>query len=163
MKFARRAMSALGAAPDPQPVVRRVLQILLGAALLFAGTGHLTFARTSFRAQVPAWVPLDVDVVVVSSGVVEILLGLGLILLVTRRHRVVIGWVTAAFFVAVFPGNISQYVTHTDAFGLNSDALRALRLPFQPVLVLWALWSTQAWQAWRRRRIEAVAATAAHS
>ena len=56
------------------------------------------------------------------------------------------------FFVAVFPGNISQYLTHTDAFGLDSDPARALRLVFQPVLVAWALWSTGAWQAWRRWR-----------
>lgn len=85
----------------------------------------------------------------VLSGIVEIVLGAGLVLL--PRHRVVLGWITAAFFVAIFPGNISQYVDHEAAFGLDSDVARAVRLLFQPVLVVVALWSTGAWSAWRTR------------
>jgi uncharacterized membrane protein len=131
-------------------VVRTFARWLLGAALVFAGVGHLTFARQSFVAQVPQWLPLPVDFVVLASGVVEILLGLSLIVL--ARHRVVVGWVVAAFFVAVFPGNIEQFIRGTDAFGLDSDVARAVRLVFQPVLVVWALWSTGAWRAWRERR-----------
>jgi len=127
--------------------------VLLGIALLFAGTSHLTFARSSFQAQVPAWVPLDKDFVVLASGVVEITLGLALIILV--RYRVAVGFVVAAFFIAVFPGNVSQLVTHTDAFGLSSDLARGIRLIFQPLLVVWALWSTGAWgwgMSWLRER-----------
>ncbi|WP_138945782.1 hypothetical protein [Plantibacter sp. M259] len=130
--------------------VRTLARWLLGAVLTFAGVGHLTFARQSFVAQVPQWLPLPVDVVVVASGVVEILLGLSLILL--ARYRVAVGWIVAAFFVAVFPGNIEQFVRETDAFGLDSDIARAVRLVFQPLLVAWALWSTGAWRAWRSRR-----------
>lgn len=130
--------------------VRTFARWLLGAVLTFAGVGHFTFARQSFVAQVPQWLPLPVDVVVVASGVVEILLGLSLILL--ARYRVAVGWIVAAFFVAVFPGNLEQFVRGTDAFGLDSDIARAVRLVFQPVLVLWALWSTGAWRAWRSRR-----------
>lgn len=130
--------------------LRTLARVLLGGALVFAGTGHLTFARAEFQAQVPEWVPLDADVVVVVSGVVELALGAALILL--RPHRVLVGWVTAGFFVAVFPGNVSQYVTGTDAFGLDTDSERFGRLFFQPVLVAWALWSTGAWAAWRHRR-----------
>ena len=130
--------------------VRTFARWLLGAVLTFAGVGHLTFARQSFVAQVPQRLPLPVDLVVVASGVVEILLGLSLILL--ARYRVAVGWIVAAFFVAVFPGNIEQFVRGTDAFGLDSDIARAVRLVFQPVLVLWALWSTGAWRAWRSRR-----------
>ena len=129
---------------------RTIARILLGATLVFAGTSHLTFAREAFRAQVPTWLPFEVDFVVVASGVVEILLGLALIVL--YRYRVWVGWLVAAFFVAIFPGNISQLVTHTDSFGLNTDLLRALRLLGQPLLVIWALWSTGAWKAWRERR-----------
>ncbi|MFS0704637.1 hypothetical protein AB6N23_08955 [Cellulomonas sp. 179-A 9B4 NHS] len=128
--------------------------MLLGAALAFAGTGHLSFARQDFQAQVPGWVPLDPDVTVVASGVVELALGTALVA-APRRWRPVVGGVVAAFFVAVFPGNVSQYVTGTDAFGLDSDAKRLARLPFQPLLVLWALWSTGAWRtfrAWRAAR-----------
>ena len=119
-------------------------RLLLGAGLLFAGIGHLTFARASFQAQVPGWLPLDADFVVVASGIVEISLGLAIASL--SRFRAQIGLITALFFIAVFPGNISQYLTHTDAFGLNSDAARLIRLFFQPLLVAWAIWSTEAWR-----------------
>lgn len=134
-------------------VGRTIARWLLGAALIFAGTMHLTVARAEFQAQVPEWLPLDADFVVVASGIVEIALGLGLIVL--RKYRVIVGWLTAAFFVAIFPGNISQFITGTDAFGLDTDLARGIRLLFQPLLVLWALWCTGAWRAfieWRARR-----------
>jgi uncharacterized membrane protein len=121
---------------------KAIARYLLGAALIYAGVGHLTFSRTEFQAQVPPWVPLDADFVVLASGAVEIALGLGLVLI--ARYRKQIGWLTAAFFLAIFPGNISQYLTQTDAFGLNSDEARAIRLLFQPLLMLWALWATGA-------------------
>jgi uncharacterized membrane protein len=123
---------------------RTIARIVLGAALLFAGISHLSTARATFVAQVPAWVPLEADFVVVASGIVEIILGLALIVL--ARQQVIVGLVVALFFVAIFPGNISQLVTHTDAFGLNNDAARIIRLFFQPLLVVWALWSTGAWR-----------------
>jgi len=129
---------------------RTIGRIALGAALLFAGTTHLTVAREEFTAQVPTWLPLDKDFVVLASGVAEIALGGALVAL--PRKKAAVGWVVAAFFVAIFPGNISQLATRTDAFGLNSDAARATRLIFQPVLVLWALWSTGAFKSWRERR-----------
>lgn len=125
-------------------------RLLLGVVLLGAGVAHLTVARAEFQAQVPRWVPLPTDLVVVASGLVELALGGALVAL--PRYRTTVGWLVAAFFVAIFPGNIAQYVNRVDAFGLNSDLARALRLPFQPVLVAWALWSTGAWQAWRRSR-----------
>ena len=130
--------------------VRRGGRLLLGLFLAAAGTGHLTVLRREFHAQVPPWFPLDPDFVVVASGVVEITLGLALIA-TPRRVRPLVGWVVAAFFVAVFPGNISQYVTRTSAFGLNTDTARLVRLFFQPLLVVWALWSTGAWQWWREK------------
>lgn len=134
----------------PSSLARIVARVLLGLALLYTGTGHLTFSRTEFRAQVPDWVPMSEDFVVLASGVVELALGAALVLFVSRR--VLVGWLTAAFFVAIFPGNVSQYVTGTDAFGLDTDTERLVRLFFQPVLVVWALWSTGAWAAWRRSR-----------
>ena len=118
--------------------------MVLGLLLLFTGIGHLTFGREEFVAQVPDWLPVGDDLVVVGSGVAELALGAALIAL--PRHRVAVGWMAAAFFVAIFPGNISQYLNHEDAFGLTSDLARAVRLVFQPLLVLWALWSTGAWR-----------------
>jgi uncharacterized membrane protein len=130
---------------------RNIARIFLGAALLFAGISHLSSARQTFEAQVPAWVPLDADFVVVASGIVEILLGLALIVL--TKWRAIVGLVVALFFIAIFPGNISQLVTHTDAFGLDNDAARIIRLFFQPVLVIWALWSTGAWRYLRSKML----------
>ena len=112
---------------------------LLGAALIYAGITHLTTSRIEFQAQVPTWLPLSADFVVLASGVVEICLGLALATLQYRRY---VGWTTAAFFVAIFPGNISQYVNGIDAFGLDTDQARLIRLFFQTLLVLWALWAT---------------------
>jgi len=121
---------------------RTVARVVLGILLAFAGVSHLTWARHEFTAQVPGWVPFSADFTVVSSGVVEIVLGLALLFVV--RRRALVGIVVALFFVAVFPGNISQYLTGTDAFGLDTDTKRFVRLFFQPVLVVWALWSTGA-------------------
>lgn len=114
----------------------------LGGMLIFAGISHLTFARKAFRAQVPRWVPMSVDDVVVYSGVAETTLGMALIAMKRRRH--VVGLVVASFFVAVFPGNVSQWRNHRDGFGLDTDTKRFVRLWFQPVLVAWALWGTGA-------------------
>ncbi len=123
--------------------------MVLGFALAYAGIGHLTSNRQEFQAQVPTLLKDYADFVVLASGVVEIALGVGLIAL--WRYRVQLGWLVAAFFVAIFWGNISQYVNGVDAFGLNSDRARLIRLFFQPLLVMWALGSTGAWRAWRSR------------
>lgn len=131
-------------------MARTIARIALGSFMLFAGIGHLTFARTEFQAQVPEFVPLSPDVTVLVSGAVEIALGLGMILLTKRRTAV--GLLLAVFFVVIFPGNIAQWAHHRDAFGLDSDQARFARLFFQPVLIVWALWSTGAWQALRRTR-----------
>jgi uncharacterized membrane protein len=120
--------------------LRLIARLLLGGALIFAGIGHLTTSRQEFQAQVPVWLPLDPDFVVVASGVVEIMLGLGIASLGAAVP--VAGLLAAAFFVAIFPGNINQYVEGISAFGLDTDQARFNRLFFQPVLVIWALWST---------------------
>ena len=131
-------------------LAQRIPQIILGLALAYAGIGHLTTNRTEFQAQVPTILKSWADLVVLASGAVEIVLGLCLIFL--WRYRTAVGWVVAAFFVAVFPGNISQYVNQVDAFGLDSDRARFIRLFFQPLLVIWALWATGAWQSMRARK-----------
>lgn len=130
--------------------MRSIGRLVLGGFLIFAGVAHLSFARTSFCAQVPRWLPLSADFVVIASGVVEIVLGAAL--LVLTRWQATMGWVAAVFFVLVFPGNIAQFASHANAFGLNSDLARGIRLLFQPLLVIWALWCTGAWAAYRRRQ-----------
>ena len=126
----------------PQTAAR----ILLGSAMVGAGVLHLTTQRQEFRAQVPSWFPVDEDLTVVASGVVEIALGAAFVALPQQRRLV--GGLLAAFFVAIFPGNVAQYVEGVDAFGLETDRARLVRLFFQPVLVAWALWGG----GWFRRR-----------
>jgi len=128
--------------------LQNVTRCLLGAFMVGAGTGHLTFARYPFHAQVPDWVPQDKDQVVLESGVVEIALGLTLIF--ATRHKVAIGLGLAGFYAAVFPGNIHQYKRHIAALNLNTDRKRFVRLFFQPVLIGAALWSTGALKALRK-------------
>ena len=114
-------------------------RVLLGSAMVGAGVLHLTTQRQEFQAQVPDWLPLDEDLTVIGSGLVEMALGGAFVAL--PQHRRTIGALLAAFFVAIFPGNIAQYVDGTDAFGLDTDRARFIRLFFQPLLVLWALWA----------------------
>ncbi|PZX46985.1 DoxX family protein [Algoriphagus chordae] len=125
--------------------VQNVLRIILGAFMIWAAIGHLTLQRQEFQSQVPEWVPMSKDLVVILSGLVELVLGFGMIFLST--HKVKFGIALAIFYVLIFPGNIAQYVDGKDAFGLDTDQKRLIRLFFQPVLVLWALWSTGALKA----------------
>ena len=130
-------------------ILRLIARLMLGGALIFAGIGHLTVSRVEFQAQVPVWLPFDPDFVVVASGVVEIALGIGL-----ASAGALVSWsglAAALFFIAIFPGNINQYVEGISAFGLDTDEARFTRLFFQPVLVVWALWSTGAIGYFRER------------
>lgn len=124
---------------------QKMMRILLGGLMVLAGIGHLTFQREEFQSQVPRWLPSNpafIDFVVMSSGIVEIVLGLAMIFLIKHKYKV--GIALAIFYVLIFPGNISQYTNGIDAFGLDTDQKRLNRLFFQPILVLWALWSTGA-------------------
>lgn len=124
---------------------RTAARLLLGATMVGAGVLHLTTQRQEFQAQVPGWFPVDEDLTVLGSGVAEIALGASFALL-PRKKRFV-GGLLAAFFIAIFPGNVGQYLEGTDAFGLDTDGKRLVRLFFQPVLVLWALFGG----GWTRR------------
>lgn len=132
-------------------LVQNVFRILLALFMTYAGFSHLTFNRIDFQAQVPDWVPMSKDLVVVLSGIVEIILGLGLAFWKNKRTQ--FGWALAIFFILIFPGNIAQYLDSKDAFGaLNSDKARLIRLFFQPVLIIWALWSSGAWSSWKNSK-----------
>jgi len=148
MKLAKLAVMKPSTEPKTNDI-QDAARIALGAALVFAGTSHLTFARKPFRAQVPPWLPLETDTVVLLSGIAEIALGASLIGL--RKQRALVGCAAAGFFSAIFPGNIAQYQYRRDAFGLDTDGKRLARLFFQPALVALALWSTGTVTRKRRR------------
>ena len=126
----------------PTSTIQNVFRVLLGLFMLMAGTGHLSFQREAFQAQVPDWIPSSKDLIVILSGMVEI--GFGLAMLFFTRMKVQVGIALALFYIVVFPGNIAQYRNSIDAFGLDTDQKRFIRLFFQPVLMIWALWCTGA-------------------
>jgi uncharacterized membrane protein len=125
-------------------LIKKLLQLSLGAFLTSAGISHLGSNRSEFLAQVPTWLPLNGDFVVVASGIVEISLGIALITttFILKQYRKQVGIAVAIFFILIFPGNINQYVNKIDAFGLDTDQKRLIRLFFQPLLVIWALWAS---------------------
>jgi len=127
-------------------VIKKLLQVVLGIFLTSAGFSHLGSNRQAFQAQVPTWLPIDADFVVIASGIVEIILGIALITttFVFTKYRKKVGIIVASFFVLIFPGNINQYVNGIDAFGLDTDQKRLIRLFFQPPLVIWSLWVSEA-------------------
>jgi uncharacterized membrane protein len=130
--------------PAQRSTIRSIARWALAGLLMFAGLSHLTWARRGFRIAVPDWVASDragKDVVVVTSGVAEILLGAAAVTAAPRERRRV-GGAIAAFFVAVFPGNVHHWRSGRSVPLMRTDRARFLRLFLQPVLVAWALWST---------------------
>lgn len=129
----------------PLGVARVIGRWLLVALLGVAGASHLTWGRRGYRIVVPDWATklttLDKDAIVVASGAVEVLLAGALVALPKERKS--IGCLTAAFFVAVFPGNVHQWLTGRSAPLMRTDRSRFVRLLLQPLLVAWALWSTR--------------------
>ena len=125
-------------------MIKKLLQLCLGAFLTSAGSSHLGSNRKEFLAQVPTWLPLNADFVVIASGLVEIALGISLITttFIFTKYRRQVGITVAVFFILIFPGNINQYLNQIDAFGLDTDQKRLIRLFFQPLLVIWALWAS---------------------
>jgi len=122
--------------------IKKIAKYGLGAMLISAGIGHLTFARKEFQAQVPEWVPLEKDDTVVYSGIVEIAMGAAIIA-TPKKYESLVGKIAAGLFTAVFPGNIAQYKNRRDSFGLNTNNKRLTRLFMQPLLLLWAVKSTE--------------------
>ena len=123
--------------------LQNIFRVLLGIAMLYIGIGHLTFRRIEFQAQVPTWLTSEenlIDFVILASGIVEIILGA--LMIWGGKLKVKTGIALAIFYILIFPGNINQYINGIDAFNLNTDTKRLVRLFFQPLLLLWALWST---------------------
>ena len=119
------------------------IRILLGLIMIYIGIGHLTFLQITFQAQVPSWLTKQknlIDLIIITSGIIEIILGI--LMVVGGKLKVKTGIFLAIFYVLIFPGNINQYVNEIDAFNLNTDTSRFMRLLFQPILVLLALFSS---------------------
>ena len=130
---------------------QNIFRIILGSFMILTAFGHFTFLRIEWQSQVPNWIPLDKNLVVILSGIVELTIGLSMLFL--TKYKSYVGWLLALFYLLIFPGNIAQYINKDDFAGLNSDTARFIRLLFQPILIGCALWSTGAWKAWRQHRL----------
>ena len=140
--------------PQPVDVTRAASRVTLAALLVAAGVSHLTWGRRGYRIVVPDWATTllrtDKDAIIVASGAVEIMLGAALVALPKERRTV--GGAIAAFFVAVFPGNVHQWRTGRSAPLLRTDRSRLLRLFLQVPLIAVTLWSTTTPAAGAARR-----------
>lgn len=121
---------------------QNIFKKILGVFLVCIGISHF-IVQEEFINQVPLWLPLEYDTVVLISGAIEI--SLGTLLLFLPKQRIGLGWMITTYFILIFPGNISQYVNQKDAFGLDTNELRLYRLFLQPILIGWTLWATGAW------------------
>lgn len=122
---------------------RTIGRIGLGIALAVAGVSHFV-NPTPFEQHLPSWVPTP-ELVVVSSGVAEVALGIALVL--RWPSRIVIGRAVTVFLTAVFPANVYVAVAGVDVDGQPGGPYPWIRLPLQFLFIAWALWSTQPAQA----------------
>lgn len=106
--------------------------VALAAMLAFTGTVHLVRPQT-FDPALPDWLPGSKRAWVLGSGVAELACSALVALPRTRRRG---GWVSAALFVVVFPGNVNMVAT---ARTPKARAITLARLPMQVPLVVWAL------------------------
>jgi len=123
-----------------------ISRLLLGLFMIIVGISHLTAQGEEFQLLIPAWLNtpyISANAIVIGSGVIEILLGIGILFFL--KYSVRLGILLALFFILIFPSNWEQYTHDINAFGLDTDQKRLFRLFLQPLLILWALWSTRAW------------------
>jgi uncharacterized membrane protein len=108
-------------------------------ALFFviAGLSHFGPARAEFVGMVPPWVPVNHDVTIVVTGVLELCGGIGLLVPATTR---VAGIALALFLVAVFPANMYAAEHHLRIFGREHPALLPRTID-QIVLLALVIWS----------------------
>lgn len=114
-------------------VLRWVLVVFYG----LAGWLHLRSTH-SFEQIVPPWVPQP-HLVVLATGVAELLGAAGLMLVPVRRAA---GWGLAAYALCVWPANFHHAFAHVAIDGAALGwAYHAPRLMFQPVLIWAALYA----------------------
>ena len=111
------------------------------AAVFYVLAGVLHFLKPEFYVRiVPPYIPWHREMVLI-SGFFEILGGLGLLFLPTRRLA---GWGLVALLIAVFPANLYMATNPVEAGAASiAPAIRWGRLPLQALLIWWLLWCTR--------------------
>ena len=118
-------------------VIKLLVRWMLAATFFTAGVLHFTLLREDFAAIVPPPFTPKKDEIVLITGVMEILGGLGLVLPSTTRWAKIC---LSLFLIAVFPAN---------AYGARNKILFrgqphtpiSIRLPLQVLLIALLWWS----------------------
>lgn len=118
-------------------IAKEIFRWLLAVLFVFAGVSH--FLRPGFyEAMVPPYLPSP-HLLVVLSGIAEIILGV--MLLIPRFSRMA-AWGLIALLIAVSPANIHMAL-HPNLFPQFHPTSLWIRLPVQLVLMAWACWFTR--------------------
>ncbi len=115
------------------PTARRAGRGLLAAFFVSAGVNHFVNPR-SYEAIVPPSLQEHKQRVVALSGIAEILGGLAVLVPSTRRLA---GAYLIALLAAVFPANLYM-AREPERFGKVPRWALYVRLPLQPLMMLWA-------------------------
>jgi uncharacterized membrane protein len=114
---------------------RDAARLAMAAAMVFSGVSH--FADTAAFVQLlPEFVPGRTPLIL-ATGVLEILLGAGLL---APRWRREVALTLVAYLVAVFPANVYVAVADISLDGLGGGN-PWLRLPFQAIYIAWVFWA----------------------
>lgn len=113
------------------------MRLAMAVALLMAGTDHL-LTPERYLAMMPGYLPYPLQLVLF-TGVCELAGAIGLLLPRLRRYAAI---ALAIYFVCVFPANIKNALDGLQVEGLPAATWYYwLRLPFQPLIILWALYA----------------------
>lgn len=104
------------------------------AIYILFGVTHFT-NQAFFEAIIPDWLP-NKKFINLFSGASEILMGLGLILPVTRSYT---AWVLMLFLVLVFPANVVQIQQWAVRFNKPEWVFWVLRTPIQ-IVAIYGVW-----------------------
>lgn len=122
---------------DKTSTLKLISRVIFGLLFTLAGINH--FLNSAFYESImPPYLPFP-HLLVIVSGVFEIVLGLAVIIPKYSRFA---AWGLILLLIAVFPANIHMAM-HPEKFPDMSTATLIVRLPLQLVLILWAYWYTR--------------------
>lgn len=119
--------------------IRELATYAMSIFLIFFGISHF-FLYDEMIFMIPEFLPYP-GFIVYLTGVIEIILAIGLL---SRKTRRLSGILTALFFIAVFPANVVKAMSDIEIQGaFNSPVMSWVRLILQPIFIVWALYCSK--------------------
>jgi len=116
-------------------------RIAMACMLVFTAIGHFAFTE-GMSAMLPDFLPKKKELVL-STGLVEIVLGVGLVL---PQYKYASAWILIVFFILVLPANIKAALEHINYQTGEPDgpgmSYLWFRVPLQLFFTLWVYFST---------------------